>query len=92
MTLNNNSNNDSYRDDLSQNNLEDMEQNNNSDANDSNAEDLNENVSSQETKFSRKFFLNDSRRSGSKIKIAKKFNRKGGGQGQKCVGTTHIMH
>ena len=76
ISLNKNSDNDSYRDDLSQNNSEDMEQNNNSEANDSNSEDLSEKYSSQETKSIRKLFLDASRNSGEKLKKTEKFNRK----------------
>ena len=51
MDLNNNSKNDSYRDDLSKNIFKCMEQNNSSDAHDRNKEDLSENISSKENKL-----------------------------------------
>ena len=78
MELNKNSDNDSYRDYLSQNNSEYLEQNKNSEVNDRNRECLSKNVSSQGTKSSRKLFFNASINSGEKMKKVKKSNCKKG--------------
>ena len=86
IELNDNSDDDSHRDDLSQNNSEGMGQNNNSEVNYSNEEDLSEIFSSQENISSRKLFFNASRNSGWKMKKVKKLNCKRGGKGKSASG------
>ena len=74
MDFSNNSENDSCRDDLSENITEGMERNDNIETNDSNREDLSENVSSQENQSSGKLVVNTSKNISDKTKKVKKFN------------------